>query len=303
MSIPTTITPTLIWLSDKALLRRFLHRDRSSQISLALTKGEALKLRREFKVVLEVRCYSEWYKLYGFVTMLITTVKEANALSLIVDIGAMGPSRSSRARVASQSQATQPAQDGSGVAKTREPRKKTQNLILKNHLSRGGRKPRIEIVIRKGRHVGTWSQQWITELGVIARYRIPPFAHYWKDVTDDQRKSLHKLVLDVNIHNQYSRSCLVVNHCAGPKSFLRIRADMERMVELQNQRIPEGSNPLNEEEIFDKVLGVRPGYKRGLGHGEAPPSHKRVAGYGHPDVDQLRARAEEAESQLEELRA
>ncbi|KAF9612899.1 hypothetical protein IFM89_004315 [Coptis chinensis] len=217
-----------------------------------------------------------------------------------------------------------------------------------------------------------WSQQWITELGVIARFRIPPFAHYWKDVTDDQWKSLHKLVLekfdmdihlphvettvnnyirdrfrdhscalhkyymsipnnvnkrqhtfdgvsqeswerwcdlwetdkfkDVSTHNQYSRSCLVVNRCAGSKSFLRIRADMpvdpetqqevgmialyrkthfsekkgwwkqkERMVELQNQPTLEGSNSLTEEEIFDEVLG-------------------------------LRARAEEAESQLEELR-
>ncbi|KAF9590151.1 hypothetical protein IFM89_031755, partial [Coptis chinensis] len=113
---------------------------------------------------------------------------------------------------------------------------------------------------------------------------------------------------DVSTHNQYSRSCLVVNHCAGSKSFVRIiRADMsvdpetqqeagmialyrkthfsekkgwvsheaennyERMVELQNQPTLEGSNPLTEEEIFDEVLGVRLGYKRGLGHGEAPP--------------------------------
>ncbi|KAF9590968.1 hypothetical protein IFM89_000513 [Coptis chinensis] len=74
------------------------------------------------------------------------------------------------------------------------------------------------------------------------------------------------------------------------------------MVELQNQPTPEGFNPLTEEEIFYEVLGVRPGYKRGLGHGEAPPSRKCVAGYEHPNVDQLRARAEEAESQLEELR-
>ncbi|KAF9588251.1 hypothetical protein IFM89_008663 [Coptis chinensis] len=75
------------------------------------------------------------------------------------------------------------------------------------------------------------------------------------------------------------------------------------MVKLQNQPTPEGSNPLTEEEIFYEVLGVRPGYKRGLGHGKAPPSRNRVAGYEHPNVNQLRTRAEEAESQLEELRA
>ncbi|KAF9604130.1 hypothetical protein IFM89_002805 [Coptis chinensis] len=129
----------------------------------------------------------------------------------------MAPGRPLRTRVTSQSQATQPAQDGSSVG---------------------------------------------------LEYRLCPLP---KRRIDDQRKSLHKLVL-------------------------------ERMVELQNQPTLEGSNPLTEEEIFDEVLGVRPGYKRGLGHGEAPPSRKRVAGYEHPDVDQLRARAEEAESQLEELR-
>ncbi|KAF9609248.1 hypothetical protein IFM89_014442 [Coptis chinensis] len=55
--------------------------------------------------------------------------------------------------------------------------------------------------------------------------------------------------------------------------------------------------------VGSRGLGVlkRPGYKCGLGHGEAPPSRKHAAGYEHPDVDQLRARAEEAESQLEEL--
>ncbi|KAF9622074.1 hypothetical protein IFM89_029358 [Coptis chinensis] len=93
-------------------------------------------------------------------------------------------------------------------------------------------------------------------------------------------------------------------HFSDKKGWVSPKAEnnYERMVELQNQPIPEGSNPLTKEEIFYKVLGIRHGYKRGLGHGEAPPSCKRVARYEHPDMDQLRARAEEAESQLEELR-
>ncbi|KAF9625933.1 hypothetical protein IFM89_027801 [Coptis chinensis] len=44
------------------------------------------------------------------------------------------------------------------------------------------------------------------------------------------------------------------------------------------------------------MIDMRPGTA-------APPPRKSVAGYGHPDVDQLRARADEIESQLEELRA
>ncbi|KAF9609475.1 hypothetical protein IFM89_016474 [Coptis chinensis] len=154
--------------------------------------------------------------------------------------------------------------------------------------ARGGGKPRIEIAIGKDRPVCNWSQQWITELGVIARFRIPPFAHYWKDVTDDQRKSLHKLVLPVDPETQQEAGMIALYRKT------HFSEKRERMVELQNQPTLEGSNPLTEEEIFDEVLGVRPGYKRGLGHGEAPPSRKRVAGYEHPDVDQLRARAKRA---------
>ncbi|KAF9622849.1 hypothetical protein IFM89_034281 [Coptis chinensis] len=40
---------------------------------------------------------------------------------------------------------------------------------------------------------------------------------------------------DVSMHNQYSRSYLVVNHCAGSKSFLRIRADMSVDLETQQE--------------------------------------------------------------------
>ncbi|KAF9617386.1 hypothetical protein IFM89_036307 [Coptis chinensis] len=40
---------------------------------------------------------------------------------------------------------------------------------------------------------------------------------------------------DVSMHNQYSRSCLVVNHCASSKSFLRIRADMSVDPETQQE--------------------------------------------------------------------
>ncbi|KAF9604021.1 hypothetical protein IFM89_001381 [Coptis chinensis] len=159
------------------------------------------------------------------------------------------------------------------------------------------------------------------------------------EISDGRRWLVRcRVYKDVSTHNQYSHSCLVVNHCAGSKSFVRIHADMpidletqqeagmialyckthfsekkgwvsheaennyERMVELRNQPTPEDSNPLTEEEIFYEVLGIRPGYKRGFGHVEAPPSRKCMARYEHPDVDKLRARAKEAESQLEKLR-
>ena len=46
------------------------------------------------------------------------------------------------------------------------------------------------------------------------------------------------------------------------------------MVELKSQPTPDGSTPRTEKEIFDIVLGVRPGYAMGLGHGVVATSSR-----------------------------
>ncbi|KAF9614994.1 hypothetical protein IFM89_021548 [Coptis chinensis] len=126
-----------------------------------------------------------------------------------------------------------------------------------------------------------WSQQRITELKPFARFRIPPFAHYWKDVTDDQRKSLHKLVLekfDMDIHlphvethvNNYIRDRFRDHRCALHKYYVSIPNNV-------NKR----------QHPFDGV---------------SQESWERWCDLWETDKFKLRARAEEAESQLEELR-
>ncbi|KAF9624356.1 hypothetical protein IFM89_010382 [Coptis chinensis] len=97
--------------------------------------------------------------------------------------------------------------------------------------------------------------------------------------------------------------------CQGSSLSIEIDYDEEIVVVLKKPVDPETQQEAGMISLYrkthfidKKVLGVRPSYKWGLGHGKAPPSRKRVAGYEHPDMDQLRARAEEAESQLEELR-
>ncbi|KAL4027571.1 hypothetical protein IC575_010740 [Cucumis melo] len=52
------------------------------------------------------------------------------------------------------------------------------------------------------------------------------------------------------------------------------------MLELQSQPIPEGSQPLSEDEIFDQVLGRRPGYSKGLGWGPKPKARRTASASG-----------------------
>ncbi|KAG1331580.1 hypothetical protein COCNU_02G015480 [Cocos nucifera] len=42
------------------------------------------------------------------------------------------------------------------------------------------------------------------------------------------------------------------------------------MMELQAQSSEEGSHALTQDQIYDTVLGTRPGYVCGLGHGSKP---------------------------------
>ncbi|KAA8524147.1 hypothetical protein F0562_010422 [Nyssa sinensis] len=56
----------------------------------------------------------------------------------------------------------------------------------------------------------------------------------------------------------------------GDKFYIYYKDEMRR---LQSESMAEGAEPLTEEEICAQVLGRRPGYVRGLGHGMiAPPS-------------------------------
>ncbi|XP_050945494.1 uncharacterized protein LOC127150847 [Cucumis melo] len=50
-----------------------------------------------------------------------------------------------------------------------------------------------------------------------------------------------------------------------------------QMLELQSQPIPEGSQPLSEDEICDQVLGRRPGYSKGLGWGPKPKARRTAS--------------------------
>ncbi|TYK11654.1 CACTA en-spm transposon protein [Cucumis melo var. makuwa] len=50
-----------------------------------------------------------------------------------------------------------------------------------------------------------------------------------------------------------------------------------QMLELQSQPIPEGSQPLSEDEICDQVLGKRPGYSKGLGWGPKPKARRTAS--------------------------
>lgn len=64
------------------------------------------------------------------------------------------------------------------------------------------------------------------------------------------------------------------------------------MVELQKHSALEESTSLTEDEICDKVLGTRPGYIKGLGHGVLPISTSNCSQF---DLSNVILRAENAE--------
>ncbi|KAA0026134.1 CACTA en-spm transposon protein [Cucumis melo var. makuwa] len=50
-----------------------------------------------------------------------------------------------------------------------------------------------------------------------------------------------------------------------------------QVLELQSQPTPEGSQPLSRDEIYDQMLGRRPGYSKGLGWGPKPKACKTMS--------------------------
>ncbi|MCL7039498.1 hypothetical protein MKW94_021963 [Papaver nudicaule] len=130
-----------------------------------------------------------------------------------------------------------------------------------------------------------------------------------------------------------SREANKTKHCTGSKSFARYRYEMRdpetgeeigqikfyelsyckkgvwkspkaeenygKMLELQAAPTPEGSVPLTEAQICEKVLGVRSGYIKGLGHGYEKPTSSSIE-YNAELVEATR-RADEAEKRNKEL--
>ncbi|RWR84864.1 Transposase, Ptta/En/Spm, plant [Cinnamomum micranthum f. kanehirae] len=72
----------------------------------------------------------------------------------------------------------------------------------------------------------------------------------------------------------------------------------DKMLKMQAESLEEGSTAMTEEDIANKVLGTKPCYIVGLGHGVDPMSSS--SSYCYPEVEELRRRAEAAETQAEE---
>ncbi|KAL5722368.1 hypothetical protein ACHQM5_005898 [Ranunculus cassubicifolius] len=137
--------------------------------------------------------------------------------------------------------------------------------------------------------------------------------------------------------NKNNRKKQKVNHRGGCKSFVRHRHDLrdletgkepdqvdfycimrwnqkkgwiapeaeanyDKMIDIRNQPVEEGNPKLTDAEIAAKVLGKRPGYIRGLGHGEVAPSRKKSA-YNEYEMEQLRTTNIEQGREIIELRA
>uniref|UniRef100_F6H936 Uncharacterized protein n=1 Tax=Vitis vinifera TaxID=29760 RepID=F6H936_VITVI len=77
--------------------------------------------------------------------------------------------------------------------------------------------------------------------------------------------------------------------------------NIEKMLELQKQPVPEGGQALKEAEICVQVLGSRSEYIKGLGHGPRPPSSSSKSTHkSHREIElenELKATRELLQSQ------
>ena len=73
------------------------------------------------------------------------------------------------------------------------------------------------------------------------------------------------------------------------------------MITLQSQPTEEDSPPLTDDEICKQVLGTRPGYVRGLGHGVVAPPSSSTGLQNNQRVEELTKKAATAERQAQEL--
>ena len=76
------------------------------------------------------------------------------------------------------------------------------------------------------------------------------------------------------------------------------------MERIRAEPITEGSNPPTDEEIYERVLGRRPGYFRGLGHGVEPISSRSSSHLAcQARVQEANERANQALREAAETRA
>ncbi|KAF9613305.1 hypothetical protein IFM89_006815 [Coptis chinensis] len=121
---------------------------------------------------------------------------------------------------------------GSGAASTpllpTKKRGKAMNTTLINHKARIRPKPRIKIPPGRSKPVGSWSEQFAYEIGIICRKYAPLAVQNWRTVKKEFKSkvnTMHEHIMKLSTKNKANRGQKKVNHRGGSRSFLNHRAD------------------------------------------------------------------------------
>ncbi|KAH7862118.1 hypothetical protein Vadar_000175 [Vaccinium darrowii] len=95
-----------------------------------------------------------------------------------------------------------------------------------------------------------------------------------------------------------SRSKPRIHHATGSRAFYKVKNDMDKLKQVKDQSMENGSTPLSDEELSRTVLEHKSGYLRGLGDGPKPSSTKS----GQISRAQLIRDAEEARQEATSLK-
>ncbi|KAA0063396.1 CACTA en-spm transposon protein [Cucumis melo var. makuwa] len=147
-------------------------------------------------------------------------------------------------------------------------------------------------------------------LTTFKEFRADCHRHFKKYSDLEEARANPPNALEQSRTNKAARQKQSYNHSSGSKSFLQRQYELaerrgqpvdrvelfrethvragtfvlqavedahNQMLELQSQPIPEGSQPLSEDEICDQVLGKRPGYSKGLSWGPKPKARRTTS--------------------------
>ncbi|KAF9606383.1 hypothetical protein IFM89_025072 [Coptis chinensis] len=198
------------------------------------------------------------------------------------------------------------AQSASSASSGVKQRGKAINNTLNNfRVRQGGQKPRIEILPGMLRPVGKWSSQFATETKFDIDLHIPHVERAVTRFLGQRFREFH-----CRMHKYYKRAGSDRRRCEKPYdgvsqedweiiiTLFKTDKFKDKMLEIKSRLLEEGSEPMTEDEIAEMVLGKKPCYNRGHGHGVESISSSSA--HHISEVEELRRRAEAAERHAHE---
>ncbi|KAL6189255.1 hypothetical protein ACLB2K_040644 [Fragaria x ananassa] len=213
---------------------------------------------------------------------------------------------------------------------TKKVRGKTRGVNADKVFSQLNSKLPVTLTEQNGRPTGPYAEMFANEIGYTIRNHAPLNVEKWKKINKVDVDNMIKRMQIRSEKNVINRSQLKHHHKAGSKSFmshqeqiaaqtgeiqgaidrfeteykstkkgwdLGAKAKWDAMIKMRTETTePDGTRTMIDDEICEKVLGVKSGYIKGCGFGPRPPP-KRIS---HSSINEMSEKNKELQEQLQE---